>query len=289
MLRETACRLYMSDPRWPGTPAGLPIFAWRRAVAGLKLGRGYNTDRRSRKESALSLRLHIADTIRPIRRRLTPRHFKESYVNDVLALHAEPIYVEIGVRNGDSFRLAKAPTKIGVDPSPGAAMYPMRPGEQLFECTSDVFFRKIARRVLAPGSVTVALVDGLHEFKQVVRDIHGLEPYMAPKGLMVLDDMNPTSRDRGSENPTGRAWNGDVWKVGAYLQAQRADLQFVTVDADNGVGLITGFSAQFTDTSQAALQKYKDLQYDDLMADRVKTLQLVRPARTTDLLPFISS
>ena len=62
-------------------------------------------------------------------------------------------YLEIGVRDGESFRLAKADVKIGIDPERMANMATLQPGEQLFETTSDEFFAEHAPRVLEPESV----------------------------------------------------------------------------------------------------------------------------------------
>src|SRR5918995_1926976 len=129
----------------------------------------------------------MAQLSRPLRRRLAPNRFKETYVNRALARYERPTtYIEIGVREGESFRLSRADSKIGIDPERTPSMTVLRPGERFFETTSDEFFAEDATDVLAPASVHVALVDGLHEFRQVLTDLLNLEPYMRTDGVVIV-------------------------------------------------------------------------------------------------------
>jgi hypothetical protein len=227
----------------------------------------------------------LARLSRPLRRRLTPNRFKETYVNWALARHERPTtYVEIGVRDGESFRLAQADSKIGVDPERTPAMATLLQGEQFFELTSDEFFEQQAAAILEPASVHVALVDGLHEFRQVLADVLNLEPYMRPDGVIILDDCNPRTAERASETPIGGAWNGDVWKVPAYLLGARADLKVATVDADEGVGVVAGFGSTHAPPLPAEVERFKSLPYEHLAHDRRGVLNLVPPSAFDSLL-----
>lgn len=222
---------------------------------------------------------------RPLRRRLAPGRFKETYVNRALARYERPtLYLEIGVREGESFRLANADAKIGIDPERMPSMTTLEPGETFFETTSDGFFAEHAPRVLEPESVHVALVDGLHEFRQVLRDLTNLEPYMRRDGVIILDDCNPPSAERGAETPMGGAWNGDVWKLPALLVAERRDLRVMTLDADEGVGVVTGFGSPNA-VEKSVVDRYKALPYEHLDSDRTRVLNLVPPSRFDSLLP----
>ena len=229
----------------------------------------------------------VARVSRPLRRRLVPSHFKETYVNRALARHERPtLYLEIGVRDGESFRLARADAKIGIDPERMPSMDELRPGERYFETTSDGFFDDHATTVLEPESVHVALIDGLHEFRQVLRDLTNLEPYMRRDGVVILDDCNPRSAERGSPTPRGGAWNGDVWKLPAFLVAERPDLRVATIDADEGVGVVTGFGERRRGhaVDEAVIEKYKSLPYDHLAVNRTEVLNLLPPSRFDSLL-----
>lgn len=222
----------------------------------------------------------LATRSRPIRRRIRPWQFKERYVDEALKRQSPSIYVEIGVRSGESMRNVHADRKIGIDPVRHADLS-LQDGDEFYELPSDDFFAALAPKVLNPASVGAALVDGLHEFRQALRDVLHLEPFMAPGGIIILDDCNPPDADRAADAPTGRAWNGDVWKVAAYLRSERQDLRFVTVDADQGVGLLSGFGTKGPPTPAGELlDKYKDLPYSHLAADRAGVLGLTRPGRS---------
>jgi hypothetical protein len=228
----------------------------------------------------------LARLSRPLRRRLRPSSFKETYVNRALARFERPTtYLEIGVREGESFRLAQADSKIGIDPERTPAMTTLLPGEQFFELTSDEFFAEPATTVLEPSSVHVALVDGLHEFRQVLNDVLNLEPYMRPDGVVIVDDCNPRTEERASEIPIGGAWNGDVWKLPAFLLEVRRDLRVATVDADEGVGVISGFGADPPEPSATDVERFKALPYEHLARDRRTVLNLIPPSAFDSLLP----
>jgi hypothetical protein len=227
----------------------------------------------------------LARLSRPLRRRLAPNRFKETYVNRALGRNERPTtYVEIGVRDGESFRIARAGSKIGIDPERTPEMATLRQDEQFFEVTSDEFFEVHAPAVLEPASVHVALIDGLHEFRQVLTDLLNLEPYMRRDGVVIVDDCNPRTAERATEIPIGGAWNGDVWKLPAYLLEARPDLHVATVDADEGVGVISGFGTTPAPPNPAEVERFKSLPYEHLARDRTAVLNLVPPSAFDSLL-----
>ena len=221
----------------------------------------------------------LAEMSRPARRRLTPHRFKEQYIKDALSTYRDPTYLEIGVRSGESFRIAKAARKIGVDPVRTEEMSRLRPGEEFFAMESDEFFADTCPRVLKPASVHVALIDGLHEFRQAARDLLHLEPYMRPDGIVFLDDFNPRTRERASDTCAGGPWNGDVWKVAVFLSEARPDLQFWTVNADEGVGVVSGFHGQYAEDIAQAMNDCKLLDYTHLEDNRASLLHLITPSQ----------
>ncbi|MEI6972701.1 MAG: class I SAM-dependent methyltransferase [bacterium] len=203
---------------------------------------------------------------------------KETHINRALRRRPKATYVEIGVRDGSCFSVIEAPRKIAVDPAPQGPDKWLRSGERLFGETSDEFFEKHAADVFSPGCVDVALVDGLHEFTQALRDVLNLERYMSPDGVIFIHDCNPPTRKHVEEN-NGGAWTGDVWKVACYLVRRRADLSFFTLDCDWGVGVLRNFAptkaGHFPTTEE--ISAYKSLDYDVLEVNRKKELRL-RPA-----------
>lgn len=221
----------------------------------------------------------LARVSRPVRRVVTPRHFKEYYINRVLELRAHTtIYLEIGVREGESLRCVRAAHKVGIDPEVTEPVTRLEEGESYFQMTSDEFFSSAAREVLEPRSIDVALVDGLHEFRQALRDLLNLEPYMRRDGVVFLDDCNPRDASAGADIPTGGAWNGDVWKVAAFVTNERPDLRWQTIDADEGVGVVSSFSGDVERPSPGVIERYKSLTYEWLNANRREVLRLEPPS-----------
>jgi hypothetical protein len=224
------------------------------------------------------LRAQLGRRSRSLRRVVTPHQFKETYVNEALAGRPGATYLEVGVRDGESFRLAHADRRIGVDPARRPALATLRAGEEFFEMTSDRFFDEIAPQLLADVRIDVALIDGLHEFRQALRDLLAVERYMREDGVVVLDDCNPCSAERAAETGDGGAWNGDVWKVAEYVRRERPDLTFVTIDADQGVGIVTGFGTPADDPATETIERYRALPFDYLDRNRRAVLGLVAPA-----------
>lgn len=101
-------------------------------------------------------------------------------------------------------------------------------------------FRRGSRNLFSTRSIDVALLDGLHEFEQSLRDVLHLQRYMSSDGVIFIHDCNPPTR-KHAEVGDGGAWNGDVWKTVYYLRIARKYLHLVTLDCDWGVGVLKVF------------------------------------------------
>ena len=202
---------------------------------------------------------------------------KETHINRALRLFGkDAVYVEIGVRDGSCTRQLMACRKYAIDPVPVAPEDIERDGVRVFQMTSDRFFDEAAEIVLGERSVHVALVDGLHEFRQALRDVLNLERLMRLDGFIFVHDCNPPAQ-RNAENPEG-PWNGDVWKVAYYITHYRKDLAWFTLDCDWGLGVLSGFS-RFPGSSPdpAAIEAVASLDYAVLDNDRDAILHLRSP------------
>jgi hypothetical protein len=235
--------------------------------------------RRSARVHALG---HLVNVrwVEPSKRHLNPAGYKETYVNEALRSRVAPTtYLEIGVRDGVSLRYARAQRKIAIDPERLQTMTSLRRDEEFYQVTSDDFFQNLAPSTLSPKTIDVAMIDGLHEFEQVLRDVNNLEPYMKDNGVIILDDCNPPSPSGAAPvRDHGGPWNGDVWKIAPYLIQERSDLAFMTLDADEGVGVISGFGhANAPGSASHPVSHYKALDYEYLRSDRKRVLNLVDP------------
>ncbi len=199
---------------------------------------------------------------------VAPHRFKLDYIQAQIGRLNADLYLEIGVRDGATFRSVRCRKKVAVDPVRTEKMRNIWPGESFFEETSDRFFSASVGDALGGESIGVALIDGLHEFEQVIRDVLNCAQWMRPEGVILLDDCNPSSAERGQPIPTGRAWNGDVWKAIAVIRRTQPLWHCITVDTDQGIGMIWGFESEAATISEGDIAWAQNLKYEDLERDR---------------------
>mgnify|MGYP002621792861 FL=1 len=221
-------------------------------------------------------------------------------VRRALAGRTDSVYLEIGVSRGQAFQRIAADIKIAVDP---AFRLSARARERAdatgrvtyyFETTSDEFFEREAE-LLERHPIDVALIDGLHTYEQVVRDVENTVRYLKDDGIIFLHDCNPPfelagRRAASYEEFIARQkgplviglWNGDVWKAIVHLRSTRPDLQVGVLRCDQGVGFVRRGTPEsvlpYTPEQVAALD------YADLKADRSRLLNLKPPRYLRELL-----
>ena len=202
---------------------------------------------------------------------------------------SDAVYLEIGVSKGVTFRAIRAGTKLAVDPhfrfrKPLLAELRTRvrrkTGDHYFEVTSDEFFTKRADPVLGRRHIDVAFVDGLHEWRQALSDVDHVLAGLAPDGLILLHDCNPTSEpaaapslEEAKRHPgfTG-AWNGDVYRAIIALR-RRGGVEAYVLDVDQGLGVVIPAA----DVPPATdLPPPESVSYADLEARREHLLDLRR-------------
>lgn len=221
-------------------------------------------------------------------------------VRQALDGREKPVYLEIGVSRGTTFRRIAADEKIAVDP---AFMLSARSrsladdkarATHYFETTSDAFFAN-ETALLEQRGIDVALIDGLHTYGQVVRDVENTLHYLRDDGIIVLHDCNPAHistaypatsfTDFRAENPWWSVflgWSGDVWKAIVHLRSARHDLRVAVLNCDYGVGIVRKGLPESRLSYSA--DQIEALSYADLVADRQHLLNLKPPAHLRDFL-----
>ena len=129
-------------------------------------------------------------------------------------------YLEIGCHNDEVFNKISI-EKIGVDPVSGGN----------FRGTSDEFFKK------NKSNFDCIFIDGLHEYKQVKRDILNSIKILENDGIIILHDCLPPSIDRQRVPRTRYTWNGDVWKAIVEVRTW-SHVDAYTILSDQGLGII---------------------------------------------------
>lgn len=210
---------------------------------------------------------------------------------------ANPVYLEIGVSRGLAFRRISADEKIAVDPAFKLSARSRRLADakarvtHYFETTSDDFFAT-ETALLEQRGLDVALIDGQHSYRQVVRDVENTLHHLRDDGVIVLHDCNPPNALVGRPASSYAEflaqqrgplvigmWTGDVWKAIVHLRSVRDDLRVAVLKCDMGVGIVRkGLPESRLSYSPEEIEA---LSYKDLAADRQRLLNL-KPPRYLD-------
>jgi Methyltransferase domain len=204
-----------------------------------------------------------------------------------------PVYLEIGVSRGQAFQRISADVKIAVDPAFRLSAHSRELADakarttHYFETPSDAFFAS-ETAFLERHPIDVALIDGLHTYEQVVRDVEFTLRYLRDDGVIFLHDCNPALELIGRRAESWEdfvaqqkgplvigIWSGDVWKSIVYLRSMRDDVQVAVLRCDTGVGVVRKGSPESRLSYSPA--EVEALTYADLKADRKRLLNLKSP------------
>jgi hypothetical protein len=184
------------------------------------------------------------------------------------AVNAET-YLEIGVRvHAENFDKINIKHKVGVDPC-----YEIFDREPTYKLTSDDFFAKNTEKF------DIIFIDGLHESKQVERDVNNSLLFLNQGGYIICHDINPIKEYRQFtlDNPKRKfvkktkdtLWNGDCWKAFVKLRKERDDITMHTVNTDFGCGIISLGRQQLLNVEQ------ENINYQNLDKNRKEWLNLI--------------
>ena len=192
-------------------------------------------------------------------------------------------YLEIGVEFGATFSKINAERKIAVDPEIKIS-WKRKLADALkfceikyFEMASDEFFNK-HNDLFAEEKIDAAFVDGLHTYRQSLKDIENCLQFLSDKGVVVAHDCNPINEasaapNRETAKKSGeKKWSCDVWKTIAHLRSTRDDLEIFVLDCDYGMGIIRkGKPENMLNFQPEQIEK---MTYNDLANNREKFLNL---------------
>ena len=196
-------------------------------------------------------------------------------------------YLEIGVERGHVFLEVKCPRKIAVDPVfligikrfiRNLIAYPYNLSNKYFAKKSDDFFETNAPKIYAKSKIDLALVDGMHEYEFVLRDIENTVKYLSEDGVILVHDCNPMSIEASvsyserKEKAYKGYWNGDVWKVILHIKSLRSDLSVFVLDCDQGIGVI--IKKNNINLLSFNKQQIQALNYGDFVENKTKFLDL---------------
>ena len=174
--------------------------------------------------------------------------------------------IEIGVYQGGSLALLRPPTvAIGVDPN-ATVLAPLKTETHIFAETSDEFFaQRRSETLLAGRPLSVAFIDGLHQYEQALKDFIGLEVFCGPRSVILIHDTVPLDEATQSRTQNTVFYTGDVWRMVLALKHYRPDLDIFTIATPpTGLTVVTGLdpvSTVLTDRYEEAVARFLDMPF----------------------------
>jgi len=230
----------------------------------------------------LADRIPVSTHIKPQSGEMERTKGQVPYLTVLKALHERikpALYVEIGVRRGDSLALANCPT-LAIDPAPDIDPDEYRDVE-LFRMPSDHFFEWYWPLQSDRRPMDFAFIDGMHLFEFVLRDFMNLEARSSQNTVVVVDDVFPNHIAQATRTRTTQVWTGDVWKFLICLREYRPDLALTMLDTHpTGLLVVSGLNKNnriLVDQYNPIVRKYMDLSledYPDLILNRSQALPL---------------
>ncbi len=165
-------------------------------------------------------------------------------IGGFLALHSNPTYLEIGVDTGITFHALPCARKIAVDPH-----FKFRPEASTeavvyHEVPSDEYFGGL---VHPDEKFQVIYIDGLHTVEQTLRDLLNCTEYLDDDGVIVIDDVIPSSFSASlpaledvefvrtvMPTETDLSYMGDVYRLVFFVQTFMQSWSYATIAENHG-------------------------------------------------------
>jgi hypothetical protein len=190
-------------------------------------------------------------------------------------------YLEIGVNRGATFFDVIAHRKVAVDPhflfdTHEAAI--SMPNAEFHEIKSDEFFCDV---VDPDARFDVIFLDGLHTFEQTLRDFCNAVSYLAPGGIIVVDDVSPNTYAASLPDPNhtvavrlginaqdlDQSWMGDVYKLVFFIQTFFPQFNYGTVE-DTMVMVVWQSRRKAADIVARSVSDIGQIGFDRTILDR---------------------
>ncbi len=164
-------------------------------------------------------------------------------------------YLEIGCDDNVNFDAIKIENKIGVDPISGGN----------YKDTSDNFFNKNNLKF------DCIFIDGLHHYKQVLKDIKNSINCLEDKGTILVHDCLPVSKSHQAVPRYRSIWNGDVWKAIVEIRTN-PQIETKTVLIDQGIAIIK--KQKNTDVLEIN-KNFSKLKFKDFFENHQKYMRII--------------
>tara|TARA_B110000438_G_C15788718_1_gene639646 strand:- start:1347 stop:2021 length:675 start_codon:yes stop_codon:yes gene_type:complete len=174
-------------------------------------------------------------------------------------------YLEIGCFEDENFSGIKIKNKIGVDPVSGGT----------HRMTSDEYFQT------NKDKFDIILIDGLHTYEQVRKDIFNSIDRLNTNGIIIMHDCLPAKIWNQIVPRIYHYWNGDVWKAIVEMRTLK-DYDTYTCFADHGLGVI--FKRENRNKLNANFQNFKELKFSDYYYNQNKFMNIISVDKLYELI-----
>ena len=177
-------------------------------------------------------------------------------INRIIEIKNYEKYLEIGCQTNENFTKINIKNIIGVDPNDGGT----------HRMTSDQFFFD------NQDNFDLIFIDGLHEYKQVRKDIYNSLKVLTKNGMILIHDCLPSKIWHQTVPQTHSSWNGDVWKA---LVECRTDLNIDTYTciADHGIGVV--FKRENLNPLKIEISNFHELKFKDYFKNHHEFMNLI--------------
>lgn len=125
---------------------------------------------------------------------------KSKIINEAIKEISAKNYLEIGYGNGSNFNLIDLKNKLAIDPEAAD-------GSVCIKSSSDDFFATNKEKF------DVIFIDGDHHSEQVEKDIVNAWNCLTKKGVIILHDVKPFTKEMQEVPRIQDQWTGDAWRA----------------------------------------------------------------------------
>jgi SAM-dependent methyltransferase len=193
----------------------------------------------------------------------------------LLSRFDDPRYLEVGVNRGQTFHRVRAAELVAVDPDflfDHEAEAKQRPNATYHSMTSDEYFGSV---IGADELFDVIFLDGLHTFEQTLRDLLNALDHLAPRGVIVIDDVRPPFYDaslpdhdtavrvRDIVGQTKQVWMGDVYRLIWFIDTFLPNLSYRTTSNNHGQAVV--WRQQRPSVTERTVRSIAELSFEDYL------------------------
>jgi len=127
----------------------------------------------------------------------------------------------------------------------------------------------------------IIFIDGLHEYSQVIKDIHNSLNILNDDGFILIHDCLPRTMAHQAVPRYRGSWNGDVWKAIVELRTKK-DLDILTCQIDFGIAVIR--KKENTKILKLNINNFKNLKFKDYYYNHSEYMNIISYQQTLELI-----